>query len=69
MPHTCCWSSLRRTKSLSSRKPHENMEASSCIQEDASKEDVMAAQTKLHAAEEKIGHHGPYCGGIEQDDS
>ena len=28
-----------------SRK-HQNMDASSCMQEDASKEDVMAAQTK-----------------------
>jgi hypothetical protein len=36
-----------------SRK-HQNMDVSSCIQEDASKKDVMAAQTKFHAAEEKL---------------
>jgi chromosome segregation ATPase len=33
---------------------HQNMDASSCVQEDASKEDLIAAQTKLHAAEESI---------------
>ena len=36
-----------------SRK-HQNMDASNCMQEDASKEDVMAAQTKFHAAEGKL---------------
>lgn len=35
-------------------RPHQNMDASNCIQEDASKEEVMAAQNKMHAAEEKL---------------